>query len=166
MLAAERMNTAGSYPLFYFVLTLFALILTTWIVFDQDIGSQTHSPLAAVAEKVREKQETTKIGKDAALRLRLRDQAEEIPAHVHLVSDDKQHHAIAVTDANDIVLIFGTSSVAYFCLTDLSGKLRRVFRAEPGKQDTDVSVSEVQPRFDEEIAFWKTYLGIAEQQLR
>jgi hypothetical protein len=115
-----------------------------------------------LAEKVREKHETTKIGGDVALRLRLRDQAEEIPAHGQLVSDGEQHHAIAITDTNDIILIFGSSSVAYFCRTDLSGKLRRVFKAQPGKPESDVTVSEMQPRFDEEIAFWKTYLGIVQ----
>jgi hypothetical protein len=67
-----------------------------------------------------------------------------------------------ITDTTDIIRIFGTSSIAYFCLTDLSGKLRRVFRAEPGKQKTDVAISEAQPRFEEEIAFWKTYLELTE----
>jgi hypothetical protein len=115
-----------------------------------------------VAEKVREKHETTRLGGDVALRLGLRDRAEEIPAHGQLASDGKEHRAIIVTDANDIVLIFGTSSVAYFCRTDISGTLRRVFMAQPGKPESHVAVSEVQPRFDGEIAFWKEYLGIAE----
>jgi hypothetical protein len=57
-------------------------------------------------------------------------------------------------------LILATPTVEYCCLTDLSGKLRRVFRAEPGTQAIDAAVSEVQPRFEEEIAFWKRYFGI------
>jgi hypothetical protein len=126
---------------------------------SREIGSK-QGPLSALTEKVREKQETTKIGGEVALGLGLR--AEEVSALGHLVSDGKEHHAIMVTDANDIILIFGSSSVAYFCRTDLSGKLRRVFRAEPGKQETDVAVSDAQPRFEEEIVFWKTYLGVAE----
>jgi hypothetical protein len=69
---------------------------------------------------------------------------------------------IAVTDTNGIILIFASSSVAYFCLTDLSGKLLRVFKAEPGKQETAATVSEVQARFEEEIVFWRTYLGAVE----
>jgi hypothetical protein len=85
---------------------------------------------------------------------------EEIAAHGQLASEGNQHHAIAVTDADEIVLIFGTRNIAYFCRTDLSGKLRRVVTAEPGKQETDVAVSEVQPRFDEEIGFWKMYLRV------
>jgi hypothetical protein len=92
----------------------------------------------------------------------LREQKEEIPAHWQLASDGEQHHEIAITDTNDIVLIFGTRSIAYFCRTDLSGKLRRVFKAQPGKPESDVAVSEVQPRFEEELAFWKRYLGVGE----
>jgi hypothetical protein len=67
-----------------------------------------------------------------------------------------------VREANDIIVAFGTSSVAYFCLSDLSGKLRRVFMAQPGKPESDVAVADAQWRFDGEIAFWKEYLGIAE----
>jgi hypothetical protein len=164
MRAAERMNTVPSRPLVYFVLTFLALALSTSMFFDQETSSKTHGTLVALAEKLREKGEPTKIEGTIAVWLWLRDQKEEIAAHGQIVNDSVrgQNHAIGVTDANDIVLIFGTSSVAYFCLTDFSGKLRRVFRAEPGKQATDVAVSEVQARFDEEIAFWKTYLGIAQ----
>jgi hypothetical protein len=168
MRAAERMNTVPSRPLVYFVLTFLALALFTWLLFDQKPSYKTHGTLVALAEKLREKGETTKIGETKAVWLWLRDQKGEIAAHGQIGNHSVrgQNHAIGVTEANDIVLIFGTSSVAYFCLTDFSGKLRRVFRDEPGKQKTDVAVSEVQPRFEEEIAFWKTYLGIAEQQLR
>jgi hypothetical protein len=66
------------------------------------------------------------------------------------------------TEANAIILVFGTRSAADFCLTDFTGKLHRVFRAEPGKQETAVALSEVRPRFEGEVAYWKTYLGIAE----
>jgi hypothetical protein len=143
------------------LLPWFSLILSAC-----QVDSKTDGPLFALAEKVREKRETTKIGGDVALRLGLRDREEEIPAHGQLVSDGKQHRTIMVTDADEIILIFVSSSFAYFCLTDLSGKLRRVFKAEPGNREIYAAVSEVQPRFEEEIAFWKTYLGIAEQQLR
>jgi hypothetical protein len=69
------------------------------------------------------------------------------------------------TEANAIILVFGTRSAADFCLTDFTGKLHRVFRAEPGKHETEVAVSEVQPRFEEQIAFWKRYLGLWSSKL-
>jgi len=52
----------------------------------------------------------------------------EIPAHGQLPSDGKEHRAIIVTDANDIVLIFGTSSVALFL------PYRSDSQAAPGRQ--------------------------------
>jgi hypothetical protein len=58
------------------------------------------------------------------------------------------------------VVTFGNGSVEYWTLTDTSGKLLKAFRAEPGKPASDVAVTEVKPRFEEEIKFWKTYLGI------
>jgi hypothetical protein len=127
---------------------------------SQEIKPEKDQPLAALMEKVREKQETTKVGADIAVGLGLQNPHAEIPAYGQLWSDGKEHHMIMVTDANDVIVSFGTSSVAYFCLTDVSGKLRRVFGAEPGNEEINVSVSDVVPRFEEEIAFWKTYLGV------
>jgi hypothetical protein len=74
----------------------------------------------------------------------------------------KEARVILVTEANDIVVAFGTGSIAYWTLTDASGKLQKAFRAEPGQPRTAVAVSDVQPRFGEEIAFWKEYLGVPE----
>jgi hypothetical protein len=96
-----------------------------------------------LAEKVREKHETTRLGRHVALRLGLRDREEDVPAHRQLASDRREHHEILITDADDILLMFGTSRVAYFCLTDASRKLRKAVRAEPEKRETDVAVSDV-----------------------
>jgi hypothetical protein len=145
------MNTARSFSV---LLTSLAPVL--FAACSPDSRSK-HEPLSALAEKVREKRETTKIGADIAQGLGLR---EEIQVHGQLVTDGTERHSIMITDANDIILIFGTSSVAYFCRTDFSGKLRRVFVAQPGQPQTRVAVTEAQWRFEEEIAFWKAYLGV------
>jgi hypothetical protein len=92
---------------------------------------------------VREKHETTRLGGDVALRLGPRDREEDVPAHGQLASDRREHHEILITDADDILLMFGTSRVAYFCLTDTSGKLRKAVRVEPEKRETDVAVCDV-----------------------
>jgi hypothetical protein len=141
------------------VVLVFVLATGVFGACARENDSKEDQRLTALIQKVRDKQETTKVGTDIAQRLGLR-QEEEIPAHGHLVTDGKEHHIIMVTDANDIIIAFGSSSVAYFCLSDLSGKLRRVFMAEPGQPETDVAVAEVQWRFDGEIAFWKEYFGL------
>lgn len=157
-----HVNTGLLRPLFYLLPGLFAVVLSASSAFDQ-VGPTKDGPLLALAEKVREKRETTKIGGDVAVWLRLRDQEEEIPAYGQRVIDqERKRHAILVTEANDLIVIFGNASFAYFCLTDSSGKLRRVFRAEPGKEVTYPAVSTVQRTFEEQITFWKTYLGIAQ----
>jgi hypothetical protein len=84
------------------------------------------------------------------------------PARGQLVTDGKEYHSIMVTDGNDMIVVFGNSSVTYFCLTELSHKLRRVLIFEPGNGLTTVAVAEAQWRFDQEIAFWKEYLGVSE----
>jgi hypothetical protein len=66
-----------------FLLTLFVVVLSA-----PSACSKQDAPLSALAERVREKQETTKVGTDIAQRLGLR-QEEEIPAHGHLVTDGK-----------------------------------------------------------------------------
>jgi hypothetical protein len=58
--------------------------------------------------------------------------------------------------------MFGNNSVEYWGSVELSGKLRRVFGAQPGNEEIKVTVVDVQPRFEEEIMFWKTCFGIAE----
>jgi hypothetical protein len=147
---------------FSVLLTCLALVLVAGC--SRETRPTNEQSLAALAEKVREHQEATKIGGDVVVRLGLRKRPEEIPAYGKAVSHEatKETRVIIVTEANDIVVTFGTGSVAYWTLTDTSGKLRKAVRAEPGRPESDVAVSEVQPRFEEEIAFWKTYLGIAE----
>lgn len=154
-----------SRPLLCLMLALSAVVLPASPAFDRQLDSQNDQPLFALAEKVREKRQTAKIGGDVAVRLRLRDREEEIPAHAQLVTDyaTRRKYAIAVTHTNDIILVFSSgSSAAYFCLTDVSGKLRWFFRAEPGKEDTFPEVSAVRHMVEEQIGFWKTYFGIAE----
>jgi hypothetical protein len=75
--------------------------------------------------------------------LGLRSQEAEIPAHGQLVTDGKEYHSIRVTDANEIILVFGTNKVVYFCLTDLSGKLRRVFMFEAGSRYSGHFIMEI-----------------------
>jgi hypothetical protein len=67
---------------------------------------------------------------------------------------------ILVTEANEMVLMFGNASAEYWTLSDASGKLQKAFRAEPGQPRTAVALADVQPRFEEEVAFWKEYLSI------
>jgi len=77
---------------FSVVLAWVALVLS--VACSRDINPERVRSLSALAEKVRDKRETTKIAGDVALRLGLRDREEEIPAHGQLVLTKRQNKPV------------------------------------------------------------------------
>jgi hypothetical protein len=126
----------------------FILLVLFSLACSHETGSKRDESLVALAEKVREEWQASKIGGDVAVQFGLRKRQEDIPAYGQAVAHEptREIRAILVSEVNDIVITFGNGSVEYWTLTDTSGKLRKAFRAEPGKPASDVAVTEVQPR--------------------
>ena len=144
---------------FPLLLPWLALILSA--ACHQQTKSEKGSNLVALVNKVRERERTV-LGGEVAAQLQLREKKEEVSAHGQVVLDEGQFHAIAVTDTDEIILIFRTGSVAYFCVTDISGTLRRAFKARPGDAKVyPAAAEEAGPVFAKELGFWKKYFEIA-----